>query len=350
MAPFELNSATHFVSSSDGIAVEVYELMAKDESAVKGSDWKKVSTAITSLRLFGQNIYGQRLNNLAADLSRSRLMVNPQGNSYLDVTSSLSVDPSFGVEYYRLNDIFNWSRRHGVTPRWPQGPTADNIWSRRSDMQHGGTLVDYRKELDQKDEEYTELKAQIDSIRAEARFATGELERCRQWQSDFRFGPTILSGPRAAEGARTRGQDVDPSTFRVLRARPAGAFRRAPSFGYGGGGHDVPFDGFTLVDQDVAGLPAPPTVRVWCEDGLFDTQNWRYVKARGQKNLANVLNVVLVYYDGIYQYKEVQNERSGKSERVPMPYKPGVEFAADTNLDLVYSPMGDIRVAFAYRW
>ncbi|CAL1413674.1 unnamed protein product [Linum trigynum] len=373
MAPsFELASADHFVTSSDRSTIEVYELNSANPSIVRKFDWEKVAVIIVAaaagrgqhqelhhqydgLKVLNKEIKDQELKNLAADLTQSHLMVNPHGNCYLDVTSTSSfVDPTFGVEYYRVNDIFGWCRRYGVTP--PPATVTSTTWSQHHDMMFGVPVVDYESQLKAKDDEIRGLDTEIDAKRAEVEAAAADMERCRKWNADLKSAhPSVPSGPGAIVKLQERRLSVLTATFLVSAASAAAARRptpvvglgfRVPEFDKG----DVPFDGFNLVDQDCRGLPAPPAVRVRTRDGWFDTHNWWYVMSRSQKYLGGNAGRVLVFYDGDFSYAEVQNPRCNRREKVPVPYKMEGEFAADRNFDLVYSPLDEIRVGFTYRW
>ncbi|CAL1368657.1 unnamed protein product [Linum trigynum] len=132
MAPFEFNSTTHFVASSESTTIDVYELTlstTSPSSAVRTTDWKIVATvAATShhqqenqydaLKLFEEEITGRDLRNLAEVLSQSHFYVNPLGNCFIDVSAGDGefVDPAFGVQFLRLNDTFNWSQYGAVNP------------------------------------------------------------------------------------------------------------------------------------------------------------------------------------------------------------------------------------------
>ncbi|CAL1391479.1 unnamed protein product [Linum trigynum] len=51
MAPFEFNSTTHFVASSESTTIDVYELTpstTSPSSAVRTTDWKIVATVAGS--------------------------------------------------------------------------------------------------------------------------------------------------------------------------------------------------------------------------------------------------------------------------------------------------------------
>ncbi|CAN1184786.1 hypothetical protein LINPERHAP2_LOCUS37182, partial [Linum perenne] len=136
IALFDFKSENHFVASSDGIILQVYDLT---NHSIQKTHSKKVATIQTVLDgddddevpyngiLFFDGlgrIEGQKaLTTLAQHLKSLHLLVSPEGYCFQDV-SELGVYSDFGIHYLRLNDLFSWPC-HGV-----ELATTSNVWSR----------------------------------------------------------------------------------------------------------------------------------------------------------------------------------------------------------------------------
>ncbi|CAN0864588.1 hypothetical protein LINGRAHAP2_LOCUS8992 [Linum grandiflorum] len=136
MALFDFKLANHFVGSSDGASLQVYELTksSADFSSIHKADWKQVATinpqpdddvvavdgghACDGLRFFDERIEeAEVLTMLAQHLKQLRLLASPEGYCFQQVSD-------FGVHYLRLNDLFSWPR-YGV-----KLVTVNTTWSR----------------------------------------------------------------------------------------------------------------------------------------------------------------------------------------------------------------------------
>ncbi|CAI0455833.1 unnamed protein product [Linum tenue] len=318
MAPFEFNSTTHFLASYDSTTIDVYELMisstSSPPSAVRATDCKLVTIIATcsrdqleenqydALKLFDEEIAGRDLRNLAEDLSQSHFYVNPLGNTFIDVSGGGGgfVDPAFGVQFFRLNDTFNWSQYGAVRP--PPPSSVANLWDTRHGFpcrsgEKSEAIVDYKKQLKEKDEKLGELKTQLKSNTIDLESAKRDLEKYQKWCYDF-------------------------SPVRCW----------VPSF------KEEAIDAFWLLDEDCGGLPPPPTVQVWNADGKFDAENWWCIKAN-RRMQGGGETTMLVYYDGDFDYAVIDNPMTSRKERVSVPYKvKNGEFAADRNFSLGYFP------------
>ncbi|CAI0455835.1 unnamed protein product [Linum tenue] len=356
MAPFELNSTTHFVASSDSTTIDIYELTTSKDSppsAVKATDWKILATAaVTShhqpedqhdaLKLFDEVITGRNLRNLAEDLSQFHFYVNPLGNTFIDVSAG---GGQFGVQFFRLNDTFNWSQYGAFNPP----PAEAKLWHTRHGFSNGDTVVDYKKQLKAKDEKLVELKTELRSKTADLESEKRELDKYRKWCSDFRYRyrDTISTSESPAKIWRRRVK-VARSTFvtlspPVVPTSPVSC--RVPSF------KEEAIDAFWLLDEDCGGLPPPPAVQVWTADGKFDAENWWCIKAN-RRVQGGGETTMLVYYDGKFDYAEFYNPMTSRRERVPVPYKvkDGV-LGANRNFSIGYfSFTWEVRVVFTYRW
>ncbi|CAL1391938.1 unnamed protein product [Linum trigynum] len=370
MAPFEFNSTTHFVASYDSTTIDVYELMisstSSPPSAVRATDCKLVTIIATcsrdqleenqydALKLFDEEIAGRDLRNLAEDLSQSHFYVNPLGNTFIDVSAGGGgfVDPAFGVQFFRLNDTFNWSQYGAVRP--PPPTTVANLWDTRHGFpcrsgEKSEAIVDYKKQLKEKDEKLGELKTQLKSQTLDLESAKRDLEKYRKWCYDFRYRyRDTISASEAPAKIRRRRVKVARSTFVALSppAVPISPVRcRVPSF------KEEAIDAFWLLDEDCGGLPPPPAVQVWSADGKFDAENWWCIKAN-RRVQGGGETTMLVYYDGDFDYAVIDNPMTSRKERVSVPYKvKNGEFAADRNFSLGYFPFTwEVRVVFTYRW
>ncbi|CAN1184533.1 hypothetical protein LINPERHAP2_LOCUS37028 [Linum perenne] len=159
MPLFAFKSNNHFVTSSDGIILQVYELTKPTTqlSSIQKADWKVVATIGASLEeeddddrdidndggdddvdqevsdgksynglsfLDGQGkIEGEKaLTTLAQHLKQLHLLVSPKGYCFQQV-SEIGMYSDFGIHYLRLNDLFSW-------PRHKIDLAMSNVWSR----------------------------------------------------------------------------------------------------------------------------------------------------------------------------------------------------------------------------
>ncbi|CAI0627712.1 unnamed protein product, partial [Linum tenue] len=177
---------------------------------------------VTSAKLFEEEITRRDLSNLAEDLSQSHFYVNPLGNCFIDVSAGDGefVDPAFGVQFLRLNDTFNWSQYGAVNP--PPPSTVDNLWDTRHGFPHRSgekskAIVDYKKQLNEKDEKLGKLKTQLRLNTLDLESAKRDMEKYSKWCYDFtyRYRDTI-SASEAAAKIRQRRVKVARSTFMAL--------------------------------------------------------------------------------------------------------------------------------------
>ncbi|CAN1158266.1 Laminin subunit alpha-2 [Linum perenne] len=130
MAPFIFKSGNHFVASSDGTTLQVYELTKPliHPSSIRNIHWNEVAKiniglhhdtnegiSYNGLLFFDGHgrIQGRAtLTTLAQHLMLLRLRVSPEGYCFQDVTD-LGNYVDFGIHYLCLNDLFCWPR-HGV--------------------------------------------------------------------------------------------------------------------------------------------------------------------------------------------------------------------------------------------
>ncbi|CAN1813412.1 hypothetical protein LINPERHAP1_LOCUS26863 [Linum perenne] len=186
MPLFAFKSNNHFVASSDGIVLHIYELTKSSVhlSSIQKVDWKKVATIDTDLRdddddddidpMDGHGrIEGREaLTMLAKHLRQLHLLVNPEGYCFQEV-SEFGVYSDFGIHYVRLNDLFSW-------PRHKVDLATTNVWSRLelkySLPKHKNTsqpptvgggvskekYAELEKSVKEKDDELEKLKEEMD--------------------------------------------------------------------------------------------------------------------------------------------------------------------------------------------
>ncbi|CAN1122947.1 hypothetical protein LINPERPRIM_LOCUS2966 [Linum perenne] len=123
-SPFYLKSEVHFVSSTDGLTLQVHELTdpTVHPSSIRKTHFNKVAhispdlTADYNVLVFPDGhakIKGRDdITTVATHLAQLSLLVSPEGNCFQDV-SGLEMYTSFQMYYIRWNDQFCWSR-YGV--------------------------------------------------------------------------------------------------------------------------------------------------------------------------------------------------------------------------------------------
>ncbi|EEF44936.1 conserved hypothetical protein [Ricinus communis] len=227
MVVYKLDSNAIFLRCHDKAKLDLYELDAavSSSSIVKGTDWKHLASLEANLQydaleIFGVQINGLAFKNLGEELYNLHVIVNREGFCYLNV--SRIVDPSVDLVYYRLNDLFGWSK-YGVKPK------ILSIWN-RSDIVNGGAIVDLedqynalnklKEDLKKKDQELELYKEEISALQI-------ELDKCHKRGSKKSLPPP----------------PPPPIRFYVLQSPLSSQF-------------DITWilRKFTAVDEDVTGL------------------------------------------------------------------------------------------------
>ncbi|CAN0861768.1 hypothetical protein LINGRAHAP2_LOCUS8304 [Linum grandiflorum] len=238
MNPFPFRSNNHFVSSSDGTILQVYELTKSINHlhTIHKSDWKKLAIIIhTSLEeddddadidpkppeemsfnglLFFDGhgrIEGKKaLPMLAKHLKELHLLVSPEGYCFQQAFD-LGSYFDFGIYYLRLNDLFSWPH-HGVDI------AKTNVW-RRSELRYqylprrknntskwpAGCCKEKYAELErivkEKDEELEKLKEEINEANEKLKKADEEhRKQLKKNDNELR----ILSKKKGSEEAKTK--------------------------------------------------------------------------------------------------------------------------------------------------
>ncbi|CAI0554387.1 unnamed protein product [Linum tenue] len=205
MVLFDFKSDKHFVASSDGTTLKVYELAnpTVNPSSIRKNHWKEVATITArdhdqsdgsaeeeessyhGLMFFdghGEIEGWEALTKLAQHLTRLQLRVSPQGFCLQNVTG-LGEHKAFGLHYLGLNDLFNWSY-HGIrmasNTTWrrsvlkylvPRGekrptPTADGVSKEMYE--------ELKKTIGKKDEELEKLREEVEKLKGEKEEMTKE--------------------------------------------------------------------------------------------------------------------------------------------------------------------------------
>ncbi|CAN0861136.1 hypothetical protein LINGRAHAP2_LOCUS8128 [Linum grandiflorum] len=204
MPPFSFKSDIHFVGSSNGTILQVYELTKPTIhlSSVHKANWKKIATIDTDYdsdddedATYERSYHGlmffdghgriegqQALTTLAKHLKDLHFLVNPEGYCFQQAFD-FGMYYDFGIHYLRLNDLFSW-------PRYGVQLVKNNPWSRlelKLNLKHknpskpislsGGMISKDKYEelerlLKKKDEELEKLKGEM-----EATYDHQELEK-----------------------------------------------------------------------------------------------------------------------------------------------------------------------------
>ncbi|CAN0861192.1 hypothetical protein LINGRAHAP2_LOCUS8140 [Linum grandiflorum] len=385
MPLFPFKSNAHFVTSSDGTILQVYELTKPTNQLpfVKKADWKQVTTITASLEEEDDDekeesynglaffdghgkIEGEKaLTTLAQHLKQLHLLVNPKGYCFQDV-SDLGMYSDFGIHYLRLNDLFSW-------PCHKIDLTTSNVWGRlelkynspskrQGPSPNGGVSKEKYAKLEmlvkEKDEELEKLKRQLKKKDDELRILKKkkddedaktkrieELEKLNEELEDATKAKSFL--PQSADAKEkylTRRQRIAPEKLVCNALLSFPYVTNSPKLVdnmYNWSSNRV-----RLVDEESSSStwPAPPNLDIRIGRGVldFDRNNWWYVKTTHPEGGLTML----VYYDG----NQSQLTLASPSCIVPLPYAKGVEFITYTyRLSLFdLTPLG-FRLGFTYR-
>ncbi|CAN1184787.1 hypothetical protein LINPERPRIM_LOCUS39327, partial [Linum perenne] len=360
IALFDFKSENHFVASSDGIILQVYDLT---NHSIQKTHSKKVATIQTVLDgddddevpyngiLFFDGlgrIEGQKaLTTLAQHLKSLHLLVSPEGYCFQDV-SELGVYSDFGIHYLRLNDLFSWPC-HGV-----ELATTSNVWSRVKLKYH----LPKHKNTSSKPtvgggvskEKYAELGKLVKEKDEELEKAKKELEHCQK--NSWAILPStkfISQSLDANDKYLATRQPVPPGTFTCFSQS---------SFPYVSNSHklvdkmriDCDYN-VKLVDEEssLAEWPPLPTmiVRIGRGNENFDKNNWWYLKTTHPEGGLTMV----VFYDGNRSRISLDNYyNEGGDNVIPLPCSIDLEVYSYVYTFSIFRlrPFG-VRFGFAYR-
>ncbi|CAN0864312.1 hypothetical protein LINGRAHAP2_LOCUS8915 [Linum grandiflorum] len=333
MAPFDFKLENHFVGSSDGTSLQVYELTKSPShfSSIQKADWKKVATIGPNnqdddddggLLFFdghGRIEEPEALAMLAGHLNQFRLLASPEGYCFQQASD-------FGmINYVRLNDLFSWSS-YGVEL------VTMHKWNR------------LELKLKAKDEELRKV-AKSKKNDDEAAKTEKEFEECR------RNSWAILPSTKfidAKEKHLAIRQRVPPTTFGCVSQMSFPYVNNSPRFV-----DKMRVDAdyaVNVVDEETSPgeWPPPPAIMVHIGRGTdadFDKNNWWCLKTTHRDGGLTML----VYYEGnrsqisIFPYPDYDNIiRLPFSKDIPEVY------TFYNHFDLFRLPFG-VRFGFAYR-
>ncbi|CAN0861126.1 hypothetical protein LINGRAHAP2_LOCUS8128 [Linum grandiflorum] len=358
MPPFSFKSDIHFVGSSNGTILQVYELTKPTIhlSSVHKANWKKIATIDTGLqqeekeedersyhglmffdghgRIEGQ----QALTTLAKHLKDLHFLVNPEGYCFQQAFD-FGMYYDFGIHYLRLNDLFSW-------PRYGVQLVKNNPWSRlelKLNLKHknpskpislsGGMISKDKYEelerlLKKKDEELEklkEVKREKDGNDEKCRGRIEELEKVNE-AKEQELG-------KLRKEKKTKDEELEMCA-KMLREKVRHLSKR----------RGFPAQSITCLPQHYSNafnllvapkfldkLLASDVVRVWFVDDnsykrpavdslvmytggeVFDVEEWWTVRV----SLPSGQIVVLAYYDGNRSQISLQGSNHGEVISVP---------------------------------
>ncbi|CAN1184534.1 hypothetical protein LINPERHAP2_LOCUS37028 [Linum perenne] len=395
MPLFAFKSNNHFVTSSDGIILQVYELTKPTTqlSSIQKADWKVVATIGASLEeeevsdgksynglsfLDGQGkIEGEKaLTTLAQHLKQLHLLVSPKGYCFQQV-SEIGMYSDFGIHYLRLNDLFSW-------PRHKIDLAMSNVWSRlelkynlpkhknpskpKSNI-GGGVSKEKEAKLErlvkEKEEELEKLKEEME----EANEANGkELQKLKKAYEDQHKQVQkkdkelrMLKKMKDEEEAKAQrieeleklNEDLEEANKakeeelqKLAKSKNTGELQRQLKKKDVDKMYIWSSNNVKLVDEENStAWPPPPTIDMRVGAGVqdFDKNDWWYVKTTHPEGGLTML----VYYDG----KRSQISLYNNSVPLPLPFTKGaVEFTTHTyNFSFFDLPPLGMRLGFTYR-
>ncbi|XP_021718297.1 uncharacterized protein LOC110686037 [Chenopodium quinoa] len=180
MEAYTMKSDKFFVGSyNSGDGIQVYELDSLYMLPVKSKHWNyiydlniKAGNKYEALKIGDKEIWGDHLQTLTNDLYNSGLMVNREGLCFLPTSASAATEMQ--MEYYRLFDLYDWSKygvKTSLTTRWARrdivyGRPLDIVESMKGDG--SGDAGEYKVELREKEKEWGEEKknyeARVDQV------------------------------------------------------------------------------------------------------------------------------------------------------------------------------------------
>ncbi|CAN0861210.1 hypothetical protein LINGRAHAP2_LOCUS8140 [Linum grandiflorum] len=387
MPLFPFKSNAHFVTSSDGTILQVYELTKPTNQLpfVKKADWKQVTTITASLEeeeasdeksynglaFFDGHgkIEGEKaLTTLAQHLKQLHLLVNPKGYCFQDV-SDLGMYSDFGIHYLRLNDLFSW-------PCHKIDLTTSNVWGRLELKYNspskrqgpspksskpsvgGGVSKEKYAKLEmlvkEKDEELEKLKEEMEEanvkMKDEEEAKTQRIEELEKLNEDLEEAnrskdeelQKLAKSKNVGELQRQLKKKDDE--LRILKKKKDDEDAKTKRIEELEKLNEELEDATKAKEEELQKLKQrkPNEIRIGRGVLDFDRNNWWYVKTTHPEGGLTML----VYYDG----NQSQLTLASPSCIVPLPYAKGVEFITYTyRLSLFdLTPLG-FRLGFTYR-
>ncbi|CAN1750860.1 hypothetical protein LINPERHAP1_LOCUS4176 [Linum perenne] len=384
MAPFIFKSDNHFVASSDGTTLQVYELTKPliHPSSIRNTHWNEVAKINIGLRhdtnegisynglLFFDGhgrIEGRAtLTTLAHHLMLLRLRVSPEGYCFQDVTD-LGNYADFGIHYLFLNDLFCWPR-HGVElvtitnwHRWdleyhyrPRNEKTSksltgNVVSKEKYLELKKLLEDEHEELEKlkeemneanetKNEELQNLKREKDEVFQKLK---EELEEANEIKDE-----ELQKLRKEKEEELKKKIKMKEDELRFLKKKKDNEDAKAKRMEELEKLIEEMEEINHTKDQEIQKLKwrPPSTISIYVSKGGtggFDVSNWWFTKATHPEGGLTML----AYYDGSHSNAPHANGP------IPLPFSKDLKsivpaqnfFMADLK------PIG-VRMAFAYRW
>ncbi|CAN1180147.1 hypothetical protein LINPERPRIM_LOCUS12541 [Linum perenne] len=386
MAPFNFKSYNHFITSSNGTTLQVYELTKPmvHPFSIRKTDWKEVANINISLEddddvdddeaermsydglLFFDGHGGiegsKALTMLAQHLKRLRLLVNPEGYCFQE-SGELADYADFGIHYLRLNDLFSWPH-HGVEL------AMITVWSRLEMKYHVSTskrtkndgvnlqkkLEELKKLLKERDEELEKLNEELeeakeklvkkkdDEKKDEIARVKKEVEQYSKSSCSWTMSPSVKYLPASSEGERvhlTRRRPVPPETFAYYEQSYDFVSSNMPRIeaclNVFNKAHSAQF-----VDEQNTGWPIPSSFKVLIgkNNRGFDKHNWWFAKANHPEGGLTML----AYYDGNYS-----KFSSGPDRTIQLPFLKDATLAPFKPFFLLKVHSFGVKLVFMYR-
>ncbi|CAO2812875.1 unnamed protein product [Amaranthus hypochondriacus] len=349
MGSFQLDSSPNlFLLAPDTKSLWVWELKVPHSSDIEPKNWvykHSIGTKFcdyTSITLHATQINGSNLEDLAEDLYFSHLIVNYQGYSYLD--TALIGDLSFTPQFYRLNDLFSWSKYTKLDPlSIDLTVTSSNINWDRCDFRNGSlVLVSIKPQICTENES----SARIAELKEQNQLLSEKLKKANK---DISIKDELIIKLR--EKLKRCRREANPDSSKIVEKRKLtiGPLR----FEYA----EVPLkfkapliSGPRLTLQEILPvfMPLDENVRsrfprymyLYVDrDEDFDRTGWSFIKA---ENVSTMKESMIAFYEGNHENVNVNGDV------VRVPYSIGKVFSSTRKIFL-----GDIQgigkvLAFLY--
>ncbi|XP_056686522.1 uncharacterized protein [Spinacia oleracea] len=174
MAAYTVKSDKFFVGSYDiDEGIQVYELDGLYTSPVKSKHWNHLDLNIRlgnkyeALKIGEKEIWGDHLQILTKELYNSGLMVNREGLTFLPTSARAALEME--LEYYRMFDLYDWSKYGVKTVLNTKWARRDIVEGRELDIVESmsgignGDDGEYKVELREKEKEWEEEKGNYEA-------------------------------------------------------------------------------------------------------------------------------------------------------------------------------------------